>query len=143
MLEEIIRHGLQGALEKFGVFEDVEIELGKPRAREHGDLSTNVALALGPRLGRKPREFAKRWRATSGVRGIEIAGCANDVVQGRPVDIGHRNELQPAILAGRMDGDDVCLVQFAENFLLAQKSLPRVGRDTFRSNRLEGYTAVE
>ncbi len=54
MLEDLLRKGLFEALEQYGVFEeDVEIELGKPRERNHGDLSTNLALILGGRLGRK------------------------------------------------------------------------------------------
>jgi arginyl-tRNA synthetase len=36
----------------------VTVEIIRPRAKEHGDYATNVALALGPALGRSPRDVA-------------------------------------------------------------------------------------
>jgi arginyl-tRNA synthetase len=36
-----------------------EVELIRPRQKEHGDYATNIALALGASLGRDPREVAK------------------------------------------------------------------------------------
>jgi arginyl-tRNA synthetase len=36
-----------------------EVELVRPRQKEHGDYATNVALALGASLGRNPREVAE------------------------------------------------------------------------------------
>jgi len=80
MLEDILRGGLLAALEKYGLFEeDVRIELEKPRDRGHGDLSTNLALMLGKRLGRKPRELAGEIAANVDlpkdvVESVEIAG---------------------------------------------------------------------
>ncbi len=80
MLEDLLRKGLLGVLEKYGVFEeDVEIELEKPRDRSHGDLSTNLALVLGKRLGRKPRELAGEIAANLSlphdvIESVEIAG---------------------------------------------------------------------
>ncbi|MCB1184408.1 arginine--tRNA ligase [bacterium] len=80
MIEDILRKGLFAALEKYGVFEeDVAIELEKPRDRSHGDLSTNVALMLGGRLKRKPRELAGEIAANVSfprdvVESVEIAG---------------------------------------------------------------------
>jgi len=59
MLEDLLRQGLLATVEKYGVFEeDVTIELEKPRERSHGDLSTNLALMLGRKLKRNPRELA-------------------------------------------------------------------------------------
>ena len=59
MLEDLLRKGLLAAVEKYGVYEeDVEIILEKPRESSHGDLSTNLALMLGGRIKRKPRELA-------------------------------------------------------------------------------------
>jgi len=59
MIEDIIKAGLLSSLEKYGLFEeDVDITLERPREREHGDLSTNLALVLAKRLKRKPRELA-------------------------------------------------------------------------------------
>jgi arginyl-tRNA synthetase len=36
-----------------------EIELSKPKQKEHGDFATNVALALAGRVGRSPRDVAE------------------------------------------------------------------------------------
>jgi arginyl-tRNA synthetase len=80
MLEDLLRKGLLTVLEKYGVFEeDVQIELEKPRDRSHGDLSTNLALMLGKRLGRKPRELAGEIAADVSfprevIDSVEIAG---------------------------------------------------------------------
>jgi arginyl-tRNA synthetase len=80
MLEDLLVSGLLDALEKFGVYEeDVDIELAKPRDRSHGDLSTNLAMVLGKRLGKKPRELAGEIAAGVDlpkeiVQSVEIAG---------------------------------------------------------------------
>ncbi len=80
MLEDLLKNGLLAALEKFGVFEeDVDIILEKPRDRGHGDLSTNLAMVLGKRLGKKPRELAGEIAAgidlpKAVVESVEIAG---------------------------------------------------------------------
>jgi arginyl-tRNA synthetase len=53
-------------------------ELSRPRQKEHGDWSTNVALALAGRAGRSPREVAEAIVARLSVDGIikkvEVAG---------------------------------------------------------------------
>ena len=80
MLEDLLRKGLFVALEAYGVFEeDIHIDLEKPRDRSHGDLSTNVALMLGGRLKRKPRELAGEIAANVSfprevIESVEIAG---------------------------------------------------------------------
>ncbi len=80
MLEDLLRKGLFAALEVYGVFEeDINIDLEKPRDRSHGDLSTNVALMLGGRLKRKPRELAGEIAANVSfsrdvIESVEIAG---------------------------------------------------------------------
>lgn len=80
MIETIIKNALKGPLEKHGVYEDdIQILLEKPRERSHGDLSTNVALVLAKRLGRKPRELAGELAADieidrALVESVEIAG---------------------------------------------------------------------
>jgi arginyl-tRNA synthetase len=38
---------------------DLEVQLERPREEAHGDLSSNLALQLAGRLGRKPREVAR------------------------------------------------------------------------------------
>lgn len=80
MLEDLIKKSLLKTLEQYSVFEeDVEIQLEKPRDRNHGDLSTNLALMLGARLGRKPRELAGEIAAevslpSEVIESVEIAG---------------------------------------------------------------------
>ncbi len=80
MLEELIKKSLLAVLEKYSVFEeDIDIQLEKPRDRSHGDLSTNLALMLGGRLQRKPRELAGEIAAEVSFPGdviesVEIAG---------------------------------------------------------------------
>ncbi len=80
MIERHIEEALLHALEAYGVFEeDVQLELERPKDPSHGDLSSNVALILAKRLGRKPRELAGEIAATVEldkdlVESVEIAG---------------------------------------------------------------------
>src|SRR5689334_10815789 len=58
---------------------DVEVQLERPRNADHGDLASNLALALGKRLGKPPREVAallieKLDLDQAGVESAEIAG---------------------------------------------------------------------
>ena len=57
---------------------DVVVELSRPRQKEHGDLATNVALALASRARRSPREVAeillKHLPASDLVTRAEVAG---------------------------------------------------------------------
>ena len=56
--------------------EDVRVE--RPRNREHGDWSTNIALQLAKSAGVPPRDvattLAARLRAVAGVRSVDVAG---------------------------------------------------------------------
>ena len=59
--------------------EDYRLELERPRDPSHGDVTTNVALILAKRLGRKPRELAGEIAAALEldrelVESVEIAG---------------------------------------------------------------------
>ncbi len=80
MLEDLLKSSLLGTVEKYGIFEeDVTVELEKPRVRSHGDLSTNLALMLGGRLQRNPRELAGEIAAAivlpkDIIESVEIAG---------------------------------------------------------------------
>jgi arginyl-tRNA synthetase len=55
-----------------------EIRVERPRNREHGDWSTNVALQLAKGAGLPPRQLAEaladRLAAVAGVKGVEVAG---------------------------------------------------------------------
>jgi arginyl-tRNA synthetase len=65
MIEERLTDLIRSAFETAGLVPEgapVEVELTKPRVKEHGDLSTNVALALSGRLGRPARDIAEAIR---------------------------------------------------------------------------------
>ncbi|QDO89685.1 arginine--tRNA ligase [Ornithinimicrobium ciconiae] len=55
-----------------------EVRVERPRSREHGDWSTNVALQLGKQAGMPPRELATRLAArlesVEGVAAVDVAG---------------------------------------------------------------------
>ncbi len=51
---------VQGAVRKaFPDAGEVRVELERPKSADHGDFSTNVALQLAKRVGKKPREAAE------------------------------------------------------------------------------------
>lgn len=75
---ERLRDELGRVLKQMGV-EPGEISFERPRNPEHGDFSSNVALALAKPLGRPPREIAtelvERLDLTgAGIQAAEIAG---------------------------------------------------------------------
>ncbi|OZB49726.1 MAG: arginine--tRNA ligase, partial [Cellulomonas sp. 14-74-6] len=55
-----------------------EVHLERPRQREHGDWSTNVAMQLAKKAGATPRalatDLAGRLEQTPGVASVEVAG---------------------------------------------------------------------
>ena len=55
-----------------------EVRVERPRQREHGDWSTNIALQVGARAGMAPREFAQalgdRLASELGIESTEVAG---------------------------------------------------------------------
>ncbi|HPQ80676.1 MAG TPA: arginine--tRNA ligase [bacterium] len=80
-IEEFVREAISGCRENGDlVFEgDVQFEISVPREEKHGDFSTNAALVLARRVGKKPREVAQTIadRLASGVSEIdrvEVAG---------------------------------------------------------------------
>ena len=54
------------------------VTVERPRVREHGDWSTNVAMQLGKKAGMAPREFAQiladDLAAADGIDSVEVAG---------------------------------------------------------------------
>ena len=75
---DTIRAALAQAASRLGA-PDVEVALERPRDPSHGDLATNLALALAKTLGQKPRAIAERLVANLDlpatlVRKTEIAG---------------------------------------------------------------------
>jgi len=57
-LVRLIRAAVEAAWPDLGEL-GVEIEVTRPRQKEHGDYATSVALALGAATGRNPREVAE------------------------------------------------------------------------------------
>ncbi len=83
MIEEelaaLIHEALVAAAGDLGLDGDLpEIELEKPKVKEHGDFATNVALRVAPIAGRPPRDVAETIRAklptAPFVRSAEVAG---------------------------------------------------------------------
>ena len=79
-IHQIIRAEMLRCLEKYGLYEeDLSVELEKPRDRAHGDLSSNIAMMIAKRLGRKPRELAGELASKLDfdkdvIASVEIAG---------------------------------------------------------------------
>jgi arginyl-tRNA synthetase len=78
-LARLVREALSAAASELGLSEiPQEIEIVRPRQKQHGDYATNVALALGPALGRSPREVAdvivEHLPAAGFVAKAEVAG---------------------------------------------------------------------
>lgn len=77
---ERLRQALRGIAEALGAKEAArQVELERPREAAHGDLATNLALKLAPRLKRPPRELAqeivRRLALPAGVVAkVEVAG---------------------------------------------------------------------
>ena len=78
-LDRLIREAVARAGEELGIEgAPDEIEVNKPRQREHGDFATNVALALAKQAGRSPRDVAeivaRNLPESEHVAKVEIAG---------------------------------------------------------------------
>jgi arginyl-tRNA synthetase len=58
-LKEYLKNKLQEALSTFSSDLDKTIILDKPRQPEHGDVTTNIAMAAAKQLGKNPRQFAQ------------------------------------------------------------------------------------
>jgi arginyl-tRNA synthetase len=78
-LARIVREAVAAAAVELGL-EDVPeaIEVVRPRQKEHGDYTTNIALALAPRIVRNPRDVAaiivKHLPSAGFVAKAEVAG---------------------------------------------------------------------
>ena len=83
MIEErliaLVTEALTAAAGELGQSGDLpEVELSKPRQKEHGDFATNVALVLAARVERPAREVAelivRNLPQAPFVRSAEVAG---------------------------------------------------------------------
>ncbi|HUZ19688.1 MAG TPA: arginine--tRNA ligase [Acidimicrobiales bacterium] len=80
-VEAVLASGVADALAVLGVeLSADEVRLERPARPEHGDFSTNVALAVAKRAGRPPRELAGALAERLGAAGlphvesVEVAG---------------------------------------------------------------------
>jgi arginyl-tRNA synthetase len=78
-LDRLVRQAIATAGPELGIEgAPDEIEVTRPRQREHGDFATNVALALAKQAGRSPREVAevlvRSLPESEHVAKVEIAG---------------------------------------------------------------------
>ena len=58
MIRDVLEASLRSALDRIGVEPPATVTLERPARREHGDWSSNVALATAKAAGSKPRELA-------------------------------------------------------------------------------------
>jgi len=79
--KEVLKKILEASVREIAPGESPEILIERPKNPEHGDLSSNVALQLAKRLGRKPRDIAQQFIEvtadavkTGGFKPLEIAG---------------------------------------------------------------------
>jgi arginyl-tRNA synthetase len=79
-LSDAIRACLQAAVDAgdLSVAVPAEVRVERPKQREHGDWSTNVALQLAKQAGRPPREvatlLADRLGEVPGIKSVDVAG---------------------------------------------------------------------
>jgi arginyl-tRNA synthetase len=75
-LTELIRAAIDEVPEAEGIAVDVRVE--RPKNRDHGDYSTNVAMTMAKRAGMPPRDLASKisqvLAGREGVESVEIAG---------------------------------------------------------------------
>ena len=58
-LNALVTEALVEVARELGLAGDLpDVELTKPRQKDHGDFATNVALVLAPRVERSPRDAA-------------------------------------------------------------------------------------
>ena len=80
MIQQLLRDALAEAAEAEGLTAPSEIGLEQPANRDHGDWSSNLALATSKQAGTNPRELAGRLIArlesqnVAHVDSIEVAG---------------------------------------------------------------------
>src|SRR5437588_8156122 len=80
MIRDALGASLRTVLADLGIDPPATITLERPARREHGDWSSNVAMATAKQLGRNPRELAvqiaERLKADppNHVEDVEVAG---------------------------------------------------------------------
>jgi arginyl-tRNA synthetase len=80
VIRETLTSALRAALQQIGIEPPAEVHLERPARREHGDWSSNVAMATSKVHGRKPREVAQELvdvlaaAPPAHVAAVEVAG---------------------------------------------------------------------
>jgi arginyl-tRNA synthetase len=80
VIRDVLEHALRDALLDAGVEPPAVVSLERPARKDHGDWSSNVALATAKAAGRNPRELAKQLvdhllaAPPPHVEGVELAG---------------------------------------------------------------------
>src|SRR3954447_17788667 len=80
MIRTVLEQSLRDALQSVGIEPPDAVVLERPARREHGDWSSNVALATAKAAGRNPRELATELAAhlianpPAHVERVELAG---------------------------------------------------------------------
>jgi arginyl-tRNA synthetase len=80
VIRDVLSQATRDALASLGLEATAPVQLERPARREHGDWSTNVALASAKKAGRNPRELANQLAAAleaadvPHVAKVEIAG---------------------------------------------------------------------
>src|SRR3954465_16044238 len=80
MIRTVLDQPLRDALQSVGIEPPDSVHLERPARREHGDWSSNVALATAKAAGRNPREVAQQIsdrltaRPPAHVERVELAG---------------------------------------------------------------------
>ncbi len=57
IVESLVFSAVRKKIAEWGVDAEVAVSLEIPRQESHGDFSTNAAMQLADRLGRKPRPW--------------------------------------------------------------------------------------
>lgn len=80
-MRDVLTEALREALDGLGVEAPATIHLERPARREHGEFSTNVAMATAKAAGRNPRELAQQIADSlmsdppAHVVGVDVAGA--------------------------------------------------------------------
>jgi arginyl-tRNA synthetase len=77
-LENALQHAVDQLLKENGVEAEIQVQLTRPKQKEHGDYAANVAMSLAGRLNRAPRAVAEMILSSvewpDAVDGTDIAG---------------------------------------------------------------------
>ena len=93
MIRDSLERSVRDALAAVGVDPPASVQLERPARQEHGDWSSNVALAMAKQAGRPPRELATALAGGIDPARIVVHGNARNrstssVTQRRSASVG-------------------------------------------------------